>query len=220
MLILLAFAPAACSDIKISFEETVYTVTFYMNDGTNAVHTTATVSPPKTTKVSLPENPTRLEGYAFKEWHTEDGEKFTSETLVTKNTPVYAQWEVAVYTVTFNRNENKDGTEGTVFDTRTVTPLEATTVDSLPADPTLPHHTFEGWNTEGNGSGDAFTVDTVVTKDITVYAKWTFSPESGTAGLGFLASGGATVCRQALSQAAWCRYPPFTARTPPAHTCP
>ena len=38
--------------------------------------------------------------------------------------------------------------------------------------PVRPDHVFKGWNTKADGSGETIT-DITVTKDITVYAKWT-----------------------------------------------
>jgi uncharacterized repeat protein (TIGR02543 family) len=42
----------------------------------------------------------------------------------------------------------------------------------MPADPTRAGYTFEGWYTGMNGGGSAFTADTTVNGNITVYAKW------------------------------------------------
>jgi uncharacterized repeat protein (TIGR02543 family) len=47
------------------------------------------------------------------------------------------------------------------------------TVSSLPTDPVKTGYAFGGWFTEVNGGGTLYTTSTVVTGDITVYAKWT-----------------------------------------------
>jgi uncharacterized repeat protein (TIGR02543 family) len=44
---------------------------------------------------------------------------------------------------------------------------------NLPSEPTRTNYTFGGWYTERNGGGAQFYVDTEVTGNITVYAKWT-----------------------------------------------
>jgi uncharacterized repeat protein (TIGR02543 family) len=44
---------------------------------------------------------------------------------------------------------------------------------TLPAAPTKADHTFGGWYTGANGGGTAFTGETPVTANITLYAKWT-----------------------------------------------
>jgi len=50
----------------------------------------------------------------------------------------------------------------------------ATTLDSLPAEPTRAGHRFAGWNTEKDGSGSPFTASSPVTSPILtiVYAQW------------------------------------------------
>jgi uncharacterized repeat protein (TIGR02543 family) len=73
------------------------------------------------------------------------------------------------YTVTFDKNTGDTDASPTK---KIVTPPE-TTVGSLPANPAKSGYTFTGWNTAANGSGTAFTAETTVTADITVYAQWT-----------------------------------------------
>ena len=53
--------------------------------------------------------------------------------------------------------------------------------DPTSTDPTKKDYTFTGWNTKLDGSGDAFTGDTTVKEDTTVYAQWTkeFKDDSG-----------------------------------------
>ena len=45
--------------------------------------------------------------------------------------------------------------------------------DPTSTDPTKKDYTFTGWNTKLDSSGDAFTGDTTVNEDMTVYAQWT-----------------------------------------------
>lgn len=75
-------------------------------------------------------------------------------------------------TVTFDKN---GGDTEAVPGSMTV--ASASTVGELPAEPTRAGHTFLGWNTKADGSGDAFAADTPVTGDITVYAQWREVPE-------------------------------------------
>ena len=96
-----------------------------------------------------------------------------------------------MYTVTFNKNENKDGT-GTVLDTKIVSPPATTTVESLPDDPELDNYVFEGWNTESDGKGEVFTLATVVRGNMTVYAKWWEIPETGSEKLEYTLIDGGT----------------------------
>lgn len=46
------------------------------------------------------------------------------------------------------------------------------TVAELPVAPTRPEYIFDGWNTREDGSGSAFTSETSVVANLTVYAQW------------------------------------------------
>lgn len=70
-------------------------------------------------------------------------------------------------TVTFNKNGGDTEASPT---TKTVTAGQA--VGSLPTAPTKTGYDFTGWNTAVNGSGAAFTAQTAVNSNITVYAQW------------------------------------------------
>lgn len=54
-----------------------------------------------------------------------------------------------------------------------ITGIEEGTTIKLPASPTRDNCRFDGWYTQKNGEGTAFTGNTPVTGSITVYAKWT-----------------------------------------------
>jgi len=71
------------------------------------------------------------------------------------------------HTVSFDKNGGDTDANPT---TKTVKHGE--TVDALPTPPTKAGHTFEGWNTKEDGTGNAFDGDTVVTGSVTVYAQW------------------------------------------------
>jgi uncharacterized repeat protein (TIGR02543 family) len=71
------------------------------------------------------------------------------------------------YQVTFD--------DGSIVDTQYVHAGDH--VDHLPATPQKQGYIFDGWYTEPNGGGTRFTETTPVTRDITVYAKWT--PQGG-----------------------------------------
>jgi uncharacterized repeat protein (TIGR02543 family) len=148
-----------------------YTVTFYMNDGTGADLGTRIVEAPATTVNSLPGTPTRP-GFLFAGWNTAPGGNgipFIINTPVTANIAVYAQWGSAhAYTVAFDGN---GGTTPANPGTKTVVE-PATTVDALPAPPGKNGQVFAGWNIAQDGTGAAFTADTPVKADITVYAQW------------------------------------------------
>ena len=67
-------------------------------------------------------------------------------------------------TVTFN------GNGGTPATTEVEVEGEAT-LETLPTI-TRDGYTFAGWNTLQDGTGEVFTIETVVTADMTVYAIW------------------------------------------------
>jgi uncharacterized repeat protein (TIGR02543 family) len=146
-----------------------YTVTFDKNGGdTDANPTTKTVKHGETVD-ALPTPPTKA-GHTFEGWNTKEdgtGNAFDGDTVVTGSVTVYAQWKAIGHTVTFDKNGGDTDANPT---TKTVKHGE--TVDALPTPPTKAGHTFEGWNTKEDGTGNAFDGDTVVTGSVTVYAQW------------------------------------------------
>ena len=148
-----------------------YTVTFDNQDTTTASDPTSkTVISPNTTVDVLPTAPEKI-GYTFGGWYTEvngGGSEFTSNTKVIGDITVYAKWNSYSYTVTFDSQEAttpSDPTSKTVISPNT-------TVDGLPTVPEKTGYIFGGWYTEENGGGIEFIESTIVTEDITVYAKW------------------------------------------------
>ena len=153
-------------------QPTTYKVTFeanYGNEGT--IDTVSVIAPATTVGANMPDDPTRA-GYTFKGWNTRangSGTAFDKDTPVTEDITVYAQWEkVVTYKVTFKANYGMNATLGTC----TVRAGDVVGAANMPADPVRSGNTFVGWNRAANGSGTAFTANTVVTGDITVYAQW------------------------------------------------
>lgn len=101
---------------------------------------------------------------------------FTAPVLYTI---VAADSSTRVYTVTvefapYNFTVLFDGqgaTTSAIPATMTITEPEKT-IDSLPTQPKKVSYMFDGWYTGPNGTGTLFTAGTVVSKSITVYAKW------------------------------------------------
>lgn len=144
-----------------------YRVTFNNN---GEIYATRGITLPENTVSSFPTSPTRT-GYNFAGWYTAPdggGNQFFPRTKVTADITVYARWVTErVYTVTYN---SEGGTEvGTYY---VIAP--ATTVGTLPADPTKAFSAFTGW-TYGC-CGTAFTATTPVTDNMTVYGQWTETP--------------------------------------------
>ncbi|HBN85082.1 MAG TPA: hypothetical protein DDZ89_14705 [Clostridiales bacterium] len=79
-----------------------------------------------------------------------------------------SQDDEEIYTVIFDKNGGDTDANPSVKEA-----LSGNSVVTLPTAPTRTGYTFNGWNTNANGSGITFTKDTVVIDDITVYAQWT-----------------------------------------------
>lgn len=81
-------------------------------------------------------------------------------------------------TVTFKDGDKTHATvkveTGKAIDTDTLTD------QSMPKDSTKAGYAFKEWNTKEDGTGTAFTGDTIVNSDITVYAIYTKKPDSVT----------------------------------------
>ena len=149
------------ADMTIYADWTIksYTVAFNANGGVGDKSVTYNHGSPLG---ELP-TPTR-EGYTFVGWFTavEGGDAVTSETVVTSDMTIYAQWTINSYTVAFNAN-------GGVGD-KTVTYNHGSTLGEL-STPTREGYTFAGWFTTAYGY-DAVTSETIVASDMTIYAHW------------------------------------------------
>ncbi|MDR3130951.1 MAG: InlB B-repeat-containing protein, partial [Treponema sp.] len=150
------------------FAKWVCKVTFNAAEGTIGGSQTRTldISPGEAVRGSAP-SPAR-ENYAFEGWYTEPdggGDLFTGDTKVMANITLYAKWGPIRYTVTFDA-------AGGSPETRSVRIRQNTALGELPGAPERgKRYTFGGWYTEADG-GEPFAVETLVTEDITVYAKW------------------------------------------------
>ncbi|WP_232231461.1 immunoglobulin-like domain-containing protein [Paenibacillus sp. HW567] len=74
---------------------------------------------------------------------------------------------ITKYTVSFDRNGGD-----TAADPAEVTVDEGKSLHALPTPPTRAGYLFTGWNLAANGSGAAFTAETPVAANLTVYAQW------------------------------------------------
>jgi uncharacterized repeat protein (TIGR02543 family) len=119
----------------------------------------------------LPPDPVCL-GYTFAGWFTGKGGSGTQYHVLTPynvpdNSTVYAKWEC---TITFD-----------VVGTSSVTPPPQTVVYDAPVG-TLPSaltpvtelsgYSFDGWNTQKDGTGDTYTEETKATGNVTLYPRW------------------------------------------------
>ena len=139
----------------------VYTVTFESNGGSPVEPQTIADG----SKVTQPADPTR-DGYTFDGWYSDASLTtawiFDSDT-VSKDMTLYAKWKVNEYTVTFASND------GSAVNTQTITYGGKV---SEPTAPTREGYTFAGWYSD-EALTQLWDFDTVITGNITLYAKWT-----------------------------------------------
>jgi len=108
-------------------------------------------------------------GSVFGGWFTTpsvSGIEITTNTVITSDLTVYAKWLDAC-TVIYD----SQGAE-TVANPTSMIVGDGKIVASLPIAPIKSGYVFGGWFTAINGGGTEFTINSVVTAGITVYAKW------------------------------------------------
>lgn len=162
-----------------------HTVNFYMNvEANETAINTQTVIHNKTAKTFA--DPTRT-GYTFGGWYSNancTGDAFSFKTAILSDRNLYAKWTANNYQVIFNGN----GATNT-FPTVPTSSVNATYSQTFTYDETKAlsanlfekvGHTFAGWNTAADGSGDSYTdkqsVKNLVALNggtITLYAQWT-----------------------------------------------
>ena len=106
-------------------------------------------------------------GYSFSGWFTavSGGSQISASTIITSNVTYYARWAASTCTVTFNANG------GTVSPaSRTVN--YGTSIGALPI-PSRSGYSFNGWFTAVSG-GSQRSASTIITSNVTYYARWTY----------------------------------------------
>lgn len=107
-----------------------------------------------------------ISGYKFEGWYTSTSytTKWTDEDTVNKSMTLYAKWSVITYTIQF------ETFVGIAVKDVVVKAGEKAT---RPANPTRSGYVFRGWFTDSSCTdGNQWDWNTVVTKDMTLYAKW------------------------------------------------
>ena len=123
-----------------------------------------------TTLGALPVAPTR-DGHTFNGWFTaaSGGDAVTGNETIIAPVTYYAHWTINEYTVTFDPN----GGDALSEDDGTRTVNHGFAVGALPAAPTLTGYVFAGWfDTDAQSGGTQVTASTVITHDVTFYARW------------------------------------------------
>ena len=122
-----------------------------------------------------------LDGSVFLGWFTTPsgtagGVQVINSTVVTAtaNQILYARWLAVTVTLYFDAQGGTPGEQGVTGQSIGDTYASALSVIT---EPTQVGYTFEGWNTEPDGSGDTITTSSVVPgENTTVYAQWTQDP--------------------------------------------
>jgi uncharacterized repeat protein (TIGR02543 family) len=148
-----------------------YTVTFNAAGGSPDPQT-RTAADGASLDSGMPPAPSR-EGYIFSGWYTEaesEGSEFSAGTIVSGNITVYARWSLDTsiqYMVTFDAAGGSPATQ-----TRTVTNGASLDSSGMPPAPSQDGYIFDGWYTGAEGEGSEFSAGTIVSGNITVYARW------------------------------------------------
>ena len=136
-----------------------YQITFNSNGGS----TVNTITQEYNTKVEKPNNPTK-EGYLFTDWYTDEQltNTYTFSKMPSKNITLYAGWEEKINTVSFVTYGGSELSQISIKEGEKL--VEPTT-------PEKEGYTFKGWYTDETFN-TTYNFDTIVNKDITLYAKW------------------------------------------------
>jgi uncharacterized repeat protein (TIGR02543 family) len=127
------------------------------------------------------------DGFTFAGWNTEtdgtgtdyaEGATYSTDADVT----LYAEWEVATYTVTYNANGADSGSVPT--DQTKTHGTDLTVASNSGSLDVNGYQAFAGWNTEPDGSGTSYVEGGTYTEDsdLTLYAQWSAIGETGEAG--------------------------------------
>lgn len=100
--------------------------------------------------------------YSDLDTYTLDGEPIELNDISKDYVKLYATKKTINYTVT----TDVDGKTSQII----VSSEEGKLGDKMPKDPVKDGYVFKGWNTKKDGSGEAFTAETAITGDITIYA--------------------------------------------------
>jgi len=157
-----------------------YTVTFNINDGSGPTPSAQMVNPGSS--IILPSGSGfSRNGYAFSGWNTSAdgmGMNYSASSTYTPNASIvlYANWNVTVYTITFNAND----AIGSVPTSRNV-PIGYSSTLPNNENLSLPSASFIGWNTSSDGSGNNYSSGSSYTPtgniaNITLYAQWDVLP--------------------------------------------
>ena len=163
---LYSFDTPVTGSIKLyaKWEAVTYTATFDSKGGSEVDEYVVTYS--DTAKFAKPTDPTRAY-YTFTGWYVNDActIAYSFDKPVTGDLTLYAGWNPANYTLTFESNG------GSAVASQTVKYSDEA-VFTEPGTPVKGHYTFAGWYTDPE-LNIPYDFVTRVTGDLTLYAKWT-----------------------------------------------
>ncbi|MGM9971511.1 MAG: InlB B-repeat-containing protein, partial [Anaeroplasmataceae bacterium] len=180
VLILFLVSTLTLVSCKISSNDK-FTVSFY--DEGNIISTQLIESGKNAIK---PETPVK-NGYVFDNWYSESTLEtiFDFNTSITKDTNIYAKWNVSGFTVTYVINGHGQAQDS------------LTNVTSLPT--TLPELSEVGYEFKGWYTDEALTTEAVagatITTNTTLYAKWNINTYT----ISFNTNGGSAVADQRVN---------------------
>ena len=163
--------PTSAVVLYAQWQAIPYAINYGANNGSGAPNPTSHVYLDAVTLSAT--NPTR-NGYWFNGWNTEsDGSGTThvaggSLTMPASDVTLYAQWVANEYRVVYNANGGDDAPADQVLATDS-----SVTVSTTP--PTRVGHTFDGWNTNADGTGTpraAGATFAMPPSNTTLYAQW------------------------------------------------
>ncbi|MGN8896422.1 InlB B-repeat-containing protein [Flavonifractor sp. HCP28S3_F3] len=152
--------PAESATLYAKWTVNQYTITFVTGEGSAVEPIVADYG----SAVSAPDEPTRA-GYTFAGWYTEEAceNLYTFTTMPAGNVTLYAKWTVNSVTITFHSNGGS-----------AVEPISGAfgTAVKEPDYPVLKGHSFLGWFTQEDLSGERYVFETMPAENLDLYAKW------------------------------------------------
>ena len=155
------------------WKNAVYNITYDANGGKNAPVDTMDYYGTVFGQAAASGNMTRS-GYVFAGWNTDakgNGTAYQPDEWVSANGNItlYAQWENAVYNITYDANGGKNAPADTM-DYYSMVFGQAAASGNM----TRSGYVFTGWNTDAKGNGTAYQSGEWVSanSNITLYAQW------------------------------------------------
>ncbi|WFF73249.1 InlB B-repeat-containing protein [Proteiniclasticum sp. QWL-01] len=169
--------PAGGLTLYAQWDADQQTITYDSNTGSG---TMADTTGDTGASVTLRENTFTKAGYTFTGWNTAadgSGTSYADKASITMpagGLTLYAQWDAAQQTITYDSNTGSGTMADTTGDTDSSVTLSENTF--IKAD-----YTFTGWNTAADGSGTGYADKASITMPaggLTLYAQWTAAQQT------------------------------------------